>query len=165
MSATAAAVAPSPPADDPVATAAEAAAEAGLRYVTDDKPGITRRRRGRGFSYRDAEGRPLRDAETLQRIRSLAIPPACTEVWICPSPRGHIQATGRDARGRKQYRYHPKWRDVRDETKLGRMLAFSKALPAIRKRIARDMARPGLTREKVLATVARLLECTQIRVG
>ena len=165
MSATAAAVAPSPPADDPVATAAEAAAEAGLRYVTDDKPGITRRRQGQGFSYRDAEGRPLRDAETLQRIRSLAIPPAWTDVWICPNPRGHIQATGRDARGRKQYRYHPRWREVRDATKFNRMTEFGEALPALRRRLRRDLLRPAMPREKVLATVVRLLETTCIRVG
>jgi len=165
MSATAAAVALSPPADDPVTTAAEAAAEAGLRYVTDDKPGISRRGQGKGFSYRDAEGRPLRDPETLQRIRSLAIPPAWTKVWICPNPRGHIQATGRDARGRKQYRYHPRWREVRDATKFSRMIEFGEALPALRRRLRRDLVRPAMPREKVLATVVRLLETTCIRVG
>ncbi len=146
---------------DPV----ESAEAAGLLYVTDTSPGIRRQKSGSGFRYTGTDGKAVRDTATLARIRALVIPPAYTDVWICPSPRGHIQATGRDARGRKQYRYHPKWRDVRDETKFGRMLAFSKALPAIRKRIARDMARPGLTREKVLATVVRLLECTQIRVG
>jgi DNA topoisomerase-1 len=144
---------------------ADSAEAAGLIYVTDTTPGITRRKSGSGVRYVGADGKPVRDAATLARIRSLAIPPAYTDVWICPSPRGHIQAPGRDARGRKQYRYHPKWRDVRDETKFGRMLAFSDALPAIRRRIARDMARPGLPREKVLATVVRLLECTRIRVG
>jgi DNA topoisomerase-1 len=144
---------------------ADSAEAAGLRYVSDTAPGITRRRAGDGFRYLGADGKPVRDAATLARIRSLAIPPAYRDVWICPSPRGHIQATGRDARGRKQYRYHPKWRDVRDETKFGRMLAFSDALPAIRQRIERDMARTGLPREKVLATVVRLLESTRIRVG
>jgi DNA topoisomerase-1 len=144
---------------------AESAEAAGLLYVTDTAPGITRRKSGSGFRYLDAGGKPIRDAATLARIRSLAIPPAYTEVWICPSPRGHIQATGRDARGRKQYRYHAKWREVRDETKFGRMLAFSDALPAIRERIEADMALPGLPREKVLAAVVRLLECTRIRVG
>jgi DNA topoisomerase-1 len=157
----AAALALPPSADDPVA----AATDAGLRYVTDEAPGITRRRRGKGFSYRDVDGTPLRDAETLQRIRSLAIPPAWTEVWICPNPRGHIQATGRDARGRKQYRYHPRWREVRDATKFSRMLEFGEALPALRRRIRRDLACPGMPREKVLATVVRLLETTCIRVG
>ena len=144
---------------------ADSAEAAGLIYVSDAAPGITRRKAGQGFRYLGADGKPVRDAATLARIRALAIPPAYTDVWICPSPRGHIQATGRDARGRKQYRYHPRWRDVRDETKFGRMLAFSNALPAIRRRIARDMARPGLPREKVLATVVRLLESTRIRVG
>ena len=144
---------------------ADSAEAAGLLYVSDTAPGITRRKAGGGFRYLGADGKPVRDATTLARIRSLAIPPAYRDVWICPSPRGHIQATGRDARGRKQYRYHPKWRDVRDETKFGRMLAFSDALPAIRRRIQRDLARPGLPREKVLATVVRLLESTRIRVG
>jgi DNA topoisomerase I len=157
----AAVLAPSPPADDPVA----AAADAGLRYVTDDAPGIRRRRRGKGFTYLDVDGRPLRDAETLQRLRSLAIPPAWTEVWICPNPRGHIQATGRDARGRKQYRYHPRWREVRDATKFNRMMEFGEALPGLRRRIRRDLARIEMPREKVLATVVRLLETTCIRVG
>jgi DNA topoisomerase-1 len=133
--------------------------------VSDASPGLRRRRSGRGFSYVGPDGRPVRDAATLARIRSLAIPPAYTDVWICPTPNGHIQATGRDARGRKQYRYHPKWREVRDETKFGRMLAFSDALPRLRKRVDEDLAKPGLPREKVLATVVRLLECTAIRVG
>jgi DNA topoisomerase I len=145
--------------------AAEAAEVAGLRYVSDSTPGISRRRAGKGFSYRTPDGRTLRDPRTVARIQSLAIPPAYTDVWICPDPNGHIQATGRDARGRKQYRYHPRWREVRDETKFGRMLAFSEVLPAIRKRVEADLARPGLPREKVLATVVRLLECTGIRVG
>jgi DNA topoisomerase-1 len=145
--------------------AAEAAEVAGLRYVSDSMPGISRRRAGKGFSYSSPDGRTLRDPRTVARIRALAIPPAYTDVWICPDPNGHIQATGRDARGRKQYRYHPRWREVRDETKFGRMLAFSEVLPAIRKRVEADLARPGLSREKVLATVVRLLECTGIRVG
>ncbi|MEO8226443.1 MAG: DNA topoisomerase IB [Gemmatimonadota bacterium] len=143
----------------------ESADAAGLRYVTDTKPGITRQKSGSGFRYVGADGKPIRDEATLARIRSLVIPPAYTDVWICPNPKGHIQATGRDARTRKQYRYHAKWRDVRDETKFGRMMAFSEALPAIRKRVDADMNRPDLPREKVLATVVRLLERTQIRVG
>jgi DNA topoisomerase-1 len=146
---------------DPV----ESAQAAGLRYVSDTQPGIRRKRAGKGFVYLGPEGKTIRDAKELARIRSLAIPPAYTDVWICPSPNGHIQATGRDARGRKQYRYHPKWREVRDETKFGRMLAFSQALPKIRARLERDLSLPGLPREKVLATVVRLLECTCIRVG
>ncbi len=146
---------------DPV----ESAQAAGLRYVSDTQPGIRRKRAGKGFVYVGADGRTIRDAKELTRIRSLAIPPAYTDVWICPSPNGHIQATGRDARGRKQYRYHPKWREVRDETKFGRMLAFSQTLPKIRARLERDLSLPGLPREKVLATVVRLLECTCIRVG
>jgi DNA topoisomerase I len=143
----------------------ESAQAAGLRYVSDASPGIRRRRAGRGFSYAGLDGRPVRDRDTLERIRRLAIPPAYTDVWICPSENGHLQATGRDARGRKQYRYHPRWREVRDETKFGRMLAFSEALPRLRARLEKDLARPGLPREKVLATVVRLLECTAIRVG
>jgi DNA topoisomerase-1 len=143
----------------------ESAQAAGLRYVTDAGPGIRRKRAGTGFSYVDADGRTIKDKATLARIRSLAIPPAYTDVWICPSATGHIQATGRDARGRKQYRYHPKWREVRDETKFGRMTAFSEALPRLRRQVEKDLARPGLPREKVLATVVRLLECTGIRVG
>ncbi|HKU61793.1 MAG TPA: DNA topoisomerase IB [Gemmatimonadales bacterium] len=143
----------------------ESAAEAGLRYVGDGGPGIRRRRSGTGFTYIGPDGKRVTDAKTLERIRKLAIPPAYTDVWICPSPNGHIQATGRDARNRKQYRYHPRWREVRDETKFGRMVAFSAVLPRIRDRVEADLARPGLPREKVLATVVRLLECTNIRVG
>jgi DNA topoisomerase-1 len=146
---------------DPV----ESAQAAGLRYVSDTQPGIRRKKSGKGFTYTGPDGKTIRDAKELTRIRALAIPPAYTDVWICPSPNGHIQATGRDARGRKQYRYHPKWREVRDETKFGRMLAFSEALPRIRQRVEQDLKRPGLPREKVLATVVRLLECTCIRVG
>jgi DNA topoisomerase I len=143
----------------------ESAESAGLRYVNDASPGFRRHRAGRGFRYVGPDGGRLRDRATLERIRRLAIPPAYTDVWICPSPNGHLQATGRDARGRKQYRYHPRWRAVRDETKYGRMLAFSEALPRLRARLEHDLALPGLPREKVLATVVRLLECTAIRVG
>ena len=138
---------------------------AGLRHSSDDRPGITRRRSGRGFTYRDAEGRTIRDAETLDRIRGIVIPPAWTDVWICPWPNGHLQATGRDARGRKQYRYHPRFRARRDDAKFERLIAFAKALPAIRERVDADLARSGLPREKVIAAVVRLLELTLIRVG
>jgi DNA topoisomerase-1 len=153
------------PAPEIVSDPVESAQAAGLRYVSDTQPGIRRKRAGKGFVYVGTDGKTIRDAKELSRIRSLAIPPAYTDVWICPSPNGHIQATGRDARGRKQYRYHPKWREVRDETKFGRMLGFSQALPKIRARLERDLSLPGLPREKVLATVVRLLECTCIRVG
>jgi len=138
---------------------------AGLRHVTDSGPGIRRRRSGRGFSYVGLDGKPIRDRDEIRRIRSLVIPPAWVDVWICPKPNGHIQATGRDARGRKQYRYHPRYREVRDETKFDRMVAFSEVLPTIRVRVERDLLREGLPREKVLATVVRLLEKTLIRIG
>jgi len=144
---------------------AESARAAGLRYVSDATPGIRRRRAGQAFRYLKPDGRALTDRATLARIRSLAIPPAWADVWICPAEDGHLQATGHDVRGRKQYRYHPRWREVRDETKYGRMVAFGRVLPRIRRRVARDLARPGLPREKVLATVVRLLEKTFIRVG
>jgi DNA topoisomerase-1 len=137
----------------------------GLRYTSDDRPGIRRRRAGRGFRYVGPRGAPVRDPRTLARIRSLAIPPAYRDVWISPDPAGHIQATGRDARGRKQYRYHPRWREVRDATKFDRMLAFSRALPAIRSRVTRDLARKRLGRRKVIAAVVQLLHETGIRVG
>jgi DNA topoisomerase-1 len=143
----------------------EAAREAGLRFSTDAKPGIRRRKSGRGFSYRDPEGATIRDAEVLARIRALAIPPAWTDVWICPDPLGHLQATGRDARGRKQHRYHPAFREHRERAKYEAMLRFAELLPAIRERVDADLARPGLPREKVLAAVVRLLELTLIRVG
>jgi DNA topoisomerase-1 len=142
-----------------------AAQDAGLRYASDDRPGLRRRRAGRGFSYLDTDGRAITDERELRRIRRLAIPPAWTDVWISPDPRGHIQATGRDARRRKQYRYHERWREVRDETKYERMLEFAKALPRIRRRVSRDLARSRLTRERVLATIVRLLETSLIRVG
>ena len=145
--------------------AAAAARAVGLRYVSDAGPGITRRRAGRAFSYRDPEGRLIRDRAELARIKRLAIPPAWAEVWICPDGKGHLQATGRDARGRKQYRYHPEWRMVRDAAKFDRMVACGRALPRLRARVAEDQARRGLPREKVLATVVRLLEVTLIRVG
>jgi DNA topoisomerase-1 len=144
---------------------ADSARAAGLRYVSDARAGIERRRASHGFRYRTPDGKTLREPRVLQRIRSLAIPPAWRNVWICADADGHLQATGRDARGRKQYRYHARWREVRDETKYGRLAAFGKALPRIRRRVARDLARTGLPREKVLAVLVRLLEATFIRVG
>jgi DNA topoisomerase-1 len=149
----------------PQAAPVKSAKEAGLRYISDTTPGIERRNAGSGFTYVRRGGKPLRDEETLTRIKSLVIPPAWTNVWICPDPRGHIQAVGRDQRGRKQYRYHPKFREVRDETKYEKMIAFVRALPKIRRHVAKDLAKPGLPREKVLAAVVRLLETTLIRVG
>lgn len=143
----------------------QAARAAGLRWSTDARPGITRRRSGRGFSYRDPDGAVIRDRPLLARIRSLAIPPAWTDVWICPDPDGHMQATGRDARGRKQHRYHPSFREHREREKYERMLTFARLLPVIRERVDADLSRPGLPREKVLAAVVRLLELTLIRVG
>jgi DNA topoisomerase-1 len=143
----------------------EAADAAQLRYVSDSRPGIQRIRQGRAFRYVGADGGPVDDLPTLRRIRSLAIPPAWTQVWICPVAHGHIQAVGRDARGRKQYRYHARWRAVRDEAKFDRVLQFGRALPAIRERVEQDLGRSGLPREKVLASVVRLLEISLIRVG
>jgi DNA topoisomerase-1 len=143
----------------------ESAEAAGLRYVTDAAPGIRRQRRGRGFTYLGVDGTVIRDPSELDRIRKLVIPPRWTDVWICPNPSGHLQVTARDARGRKQYRYHPRYRAVRDETKFGRMVAFSEILPRIRERVERDIALPELYRDKVLATVVWLLERTLIRVG
>jgi DNA topoisomerase-1 len=144
---------------------AESALEAGLRYVSGCGPCIQRIRRGKSFRYTGTDGKPLKDPKHLERIRSLVIPPAWENVWICPSPNGHVQAIGWDARGRKQYRYHPKYREVRDQAKFSRMLAFGAVLALIRKRVAEDLARRGLPKEKVLATVVRLLETTFIRVG
>ena len=138
---------------------------AGLHYVTDEKPGISRKKCGTGWCYYDAAKKRVTDAETLRRIRSLAIPPAYTKVWICSDPRGHIQATGRDAKGRKQYRYHARWREMRDTVKFDRMLAFAESLPSLRARCDQDLSRPGMGREKVLAAVVQLLEQTKIRVG
>lgn len=137
----------------------------GLRHSSDGEPGISRRRSGRGFSYRHANGRPVRDGEALERIRKLAIPPAWTDVWICPSATGHLQATGRDARGRKQYRYHGRYRSRREAAKYERLVTFAKALPTIRERVDADLSRPTMSRQKVLAAVVRLLELTLIRVG
>ncbi len=148
-----------------VAAPIEAAITAGLRYVTDVSPGIQRKRAGKHFSYVGLNGKPIRDEEELKRIRSLGIPPAWTNVWICPNPRGHIQATGRDAKGRKQYRYHPEWRAIRDETKYDKMIAFGKALPLIRERVERDLKAHEFPRKKVLATIVRLLDTTSIRIG
>ena len=144
---------------------ADAAEMAGLRYVSDARPGIRRRKSGKGFVYSRADGSKLTERNVLQRIKSLAIPPAWTNVWICPFADGHLQATGRDAKGRKQYRYHPRFREVRESTKYEHLLAFAEALPAIRGKVREHMALRGLPREKVLATVVHLLETTLIRVG
>jgi DNA topoisomerase-1 len=143
----------------------EAAKAAGLRYVTDSMRGITRELDGDDFRYLDADGKPVDDAATLARIKSLVIPPAWTGVWICKLANGHLQATGRDARQRKQYRYHPRWRSVRDEVKYERMLNFGKALPQIRAAVDAALKLPGLPREKVLATIVELLELTMMRIG
>ncbi|MDO9356764.1 MAG: hypothetical protein Q7T55_23910, partial [Solirubrobacteraceae bacterium] len=156
MPATAAATDPAP------------AAPRGLVYVSDETPGIRRLKRGDGFAYQRPDGKPLRDAEELARIRQLAIPPAYSQVWICPKPNGHLQATGRDARGRKQYRYHAKWRVARDSTKFDRMLDFGAALPRIRTRVKRDLAAPvgeRVLRDTVIAAIVRLLDTTLVRVG
>jgi DNA topoisomerase I len=142
-----------------------AAQLAGLRYTSDEQAGIRRKRKGRGFTYIDDDGAPVRDDVDLRRIRGLAVPPAWTNVWISPSPLGHIQATGRDARGRKQYRYHERWREIRDEAKYGRLPDFAKALPRIRERVDADLAQPGIPRDRVLATAIRILEQTFMRVG
>jgi DNA topoisomerase I len=149
----------------PAQDEAPAAPVEGLRYVTDAAPGIRRRRRGAAFAYYLPSGERLRDAATLKRIAALAIPPAYRDVWISTNPAGHLQATGRDARGRKQYRYHPLWRGVRDAHKYDRMREFGAALPRVRRRVTRDLKRPGIPREKVLAAVVKLLESTLIRVG
>ncbi len=138
---------------------------AGLRRTRDTGPGLGRDRIAKGFRYRDPRGQLVRDRATLARIAALAIPPAWEGVWINPDPDGHLQATGRDARGRKQYRYHPDWRTWRDRAKYGKLTAFARALPRIRRRVARDLKGPGLSRDRVLATVVRLLERTHIRVG
>lgn len=152
--------------DQPIiADPVEAAHAAGLRYFTDARPGIRRKRAGKNFSYVAPNGERVTDTATLARIKSLAIPPAWTDVWICPASNGHIQATGRDARGRKQYRYHPHWREVRDETKYTRMIAFAETLPIIRDTADRELSMHTLSREKVLATVVQLLDATAIRVG
>jgi len=148
-----------------VSNPAAAANDAGLYYVNDNRLGYRRRANGNGFEYLDTEAKRIRDKQRLLRIKRLAIPPAWTDVWICPSPNGHIQATGRDARGRKQYRYHDRWREVRDENKFGHLTEFAKALPNIRRRITGDMKLNGLPREKILAAIVRLLDRTFMRIG
>lgn len=156
---------PSTPRPDRLKDPIRSANSAGLRYVTDQMPGITREARGKSFEFRYPIGETVRDEEVLGRLKSLAIPPAWTEVWICPDPCGHLQATGRDARGRKQHRYHPQWRQVRDENKFSRMMAFGRALPGIRRHLDSDLRLKGLPRRKVVAAVVRLLEVSLIRVG
>ena len=157
--------------DKPTAVSSEelepprSARAAGLRYVSDLSPGVVRRRVGRGFTYIGPSGRRIRNGNELARIQALAIPPAWSNVWICPNARGHIQATGRDARGRKQYRYHPLWREVRSETKYQKIAAFGEALPAIRERVSADLSKEGLPRAKVLAAVIRILDTTLLRIG
>ena len=143
----------------------DSAKHAGLRYVSGEVPGITRRKKGRGFAYFAADGALVRQDATLQRIRSLVIPPAWTRVWICPQAEGHLQAVGRDARGRKQYRYHPLYREVRDQVKFDRMVSFGTALTKIRRRIRRDLKLPGMPKLKILAALLRLLDETCVRVG
>lgn len=156
-----------PPAELPavVIEARRHARASGLIYVSDAEPGIARIRRGKGFAYLGVNGCPIHAAHTLERIRRLAIPPAYTDVWICTKPRGHLQATGRDARHRKQYRYHPRWRQTRDDGKFSRMIEFGARLPQLRRRLRKDLALPGLPRDKVLAVVVTLLDETLIRVG
>lgn len=146
---------------DPV----EVAKDAGLRYVNDDQPGYTRKPKDDDFEYFDTDGKPIRDETRILRIQRIAIPPAYKDVWICPSTNGHIQATARDARGRKQYRYHERWREARDENKYDRMIVFGQALPKIRRQVNKDMGLPDLPRNKVLATVVHLLGRTFIRIG
>ena len=150
---------------DAAADARDVARDAGLRYATDARPGFTRHRSGRGFTYRDTDGATIRDRDVIARVRALAIPPAWTDVWISRWPNGHLQASGRDARGRKQYRYHARWQERRGTDKFDRMLAFAEVLPRIRRRCDADLATRGLSRDKVLAAVVRLLELTLIRVG
>ena len=151
--------------EDRQLTAEADARAAGLHYTTDTDPGITRKRAGKGWSYRDPDGDLVRDRETLDRIRSIVIPPAWHDVWISADPRGHLQATGRDDRGRKQYRYHPRWNEARGETKYEHTIAFAESLPRLRARVAHDLASPGLSRDKVIATIVSLLEATLIRIG
>ncbi len=143
----------------------DAAQSAGLLYVSDATPGITRRRAGKGWSFRTPKGEAIKDPATIARIKALAIPPAYTDVWICPRPKGHIQATGRDAKGRKQYRYHPAFREIRDGAKYEHVTTFAGLLPKIRDTVKRHMALRGLPREKILGTIVSLLETTLIRVG
>lgn len=141
------------------------ARSAGLRYVDDRHPGLRRERTRSGFAYFDAHGKTISDEDELARIRALAIPPAYEDVWICPHPHGHVQATARDAKGRKQYRYHKRWREVRDANKYETTIAFARALPRLRERVEADFAKPDLSHDKVLATVVRMLETTHVRVG
>jgi len=154
-----------PPEKTANVAAAQAASDAGLRYVSDLAPGLQRARAGDAFSYRHADGSAVRDAATLQRIRTLAIPPAWSDVWICPQPRGHLQASGRDARGRKQYRYHAQWNAVRGDGKFDRVVTFAASLPRLRRRLRRDLKMSGFPRDKVLAIVISVLSDTMIRVG
>lgn len=149
----------------PDAASAESASHGGLVYVSDDEPGLRRQRSGKGFRYIDPEGHTVRNADTLARIRALAIPPAYRDVWICRRANGHLQACGRDARGRKQYRYHPRWKEVRDARKFDRIVAFAAALPRLRRALRRDLAREGFGREKVLAIVVSVLADTLLRIG
>jgi DNA topoisomerase-1 len=141
------------------------ARQAGLQYVTDNKPGIRRARTRTGFRYLTPNGTAIKELSTLKRIKALAVPPAWSDVWISPNPQGHLQAVGRDARGRKQYKYHRRWHEIRDANKYNRMVAFGKALPLIRRRVRKDIRRKGLVREKILAAVVRLLELSAVRVG
>ncbi len=156
---------PAAPAVDPSAEARATAKAAGLRYASDEHPGYRRQRRGKAFQYFDSDGKRIADKEEIARLNKLAVPPAWTEVWLCPSPRGHIQATGRDARGRKQYRYHADWRQTRDADKFEHVLDFAANLPTLRERVLHDLSRHGLPRDKVLATIVYLLEHTLARVG
>jgi DNA topoisomerase-1 len=154
-----------PDESSPVTDPVQAARAAGLRYVSDTRPGIVRRRAGRGFTYIGTNGTTIRDPGQLRWIKSLAIPPAWTNVWICPQINGHILATGRDEKGRKQYKYHPRWREARDETKYHRMISFAESLPAIRQRVQEDLGLRGLQRRRILAAVVQLLDETAIRIG
>ncbi|MEO6995962.1 MAG: DNA topoisomerase IB, partial [Lacunisphaera sp.] len=151
--------------DAPLLEAKNAAKDAGLRYISDKTPGWRRVASGRNFRFIDQRGKAIRNKKEIARVQRLAIPPAWTDVWICPSDKGHIQATGRDARGRKQYRYHPDWRLTRDGTKFERMIAFRRVLPKIRRRSAKDLRAKGLGRAKVIAAMVRLLDTAYIRVG
>jgi DNA topoisomerase-1 len=148
-----------------VAEPCESAEIVGLLYVSDATPGIKRQRKGRGFCYYDAQGNKICCEDELERIKALVIPPAWDEVWICPHSKGHLQATGRDEKGRKQYRYHPHWRKIRSQTKFNRTIAFGLALPKIRQQVQKDLRKHGLPKEKVIAAIAKLLETTKIRVG
>jgi DNA topoisomerase-1 len=149
----------------PLVDPAQSAKQAGLRYVSDADPGIQRQPWGRGFTYFDPKGDRITDSAERERLQALPIPPSWSDVWICPDPKGHLQATGRDERGRKQYRYHPEWRKIRSQAKYDQMLAFGSALPAIRQQVRQDLQQAGLPRTKVIAAVVRLLDDTLIRIG